>query len=150
MVRCSEEKLGLRPAVGAMRDFSLLIDDLELIDFPMQGGSFTWSGGRVFSRIDRFLISGDWEEHFSRVVQLRLERPVSDHWPVLLDSGWIRSGPVPFRFENMWAQSVSFVDIVRSWWEGYDVLGDPSYRLAQKLKLLRPTCEGGIRRCLAS
>lgn len=71
MVRCSEKKLGLRPAVGAMRDFSSLIDDLELIDFPMQGGSFTWSGGRVFSRIDRFFISGDWKEHFSRVVQLR-------------------------------------------------------------------------------
>ncbi|GMP63196.1 hypothetical protein CsSME_00024985 [Camellia sinensis var. sinensis] len=44
MVRCSEEKLGLRPAVGAMRDFSSLIDDLELIDLPMQGGAFLPSG----------------------------------------------------------------------------------------------------------
>ncbi|XP_028114764.1 uncharacterized protein LOC114312680 [Camellia sinensis] len=38
MVHRSGEKLGLRPTLGVMRDFSSLIDDLELIDLSMQGG----------------------------------------------------------------------------------------------------------------
>ena len=31
---------------GAMRSFVQTVDDLELIDLPMQGGIATWSGGR--------------------------------------------------------------------------------------------------------
>ncbi|RVW74084.1 hypothetical protein CK203_052234 [Vitis vinifera] len=31
---------------GAMRNFAQTVDDLELIDLPMQGGIATWSGGR--------------------------------------------------------------------------------------------------------
>ena len=31
---------------GAMRSFAQTVDDLELIDLPMQGGIATWSGGR--------------------------------------------------------------------------------------------------------
>ncbi|GMP50650.1 hypothetical protein CsSME_00017183 [Camellia sinensis var. sinensis] len=37
---------------------------------------FTWSNGQQMSRIDRFLVSGNWEEHFAGVMQLRLPRPV--------------------------------------------------------------------------
>ena len=54
------------------------------------------------SRIDRFLVSEDWEGYFKGVVQSTLSRPVSDHFPILLDGGGVRRGPVPFRFENMW------------------------------------------------
>ena len=28
-----------------MRRFAQVMNDLELIDLPLQGGSFTWSGG---------------------------------------------------------------------------------------------------------
>lgn len=105
MVHCSDEKLGLGPTGGSMQDLSSLIDDLELINLPMQGGSFTWFGGHVLSRLDRFLIFGDWEEY---------ERSIFDHWPMLLDSGGIQSGSVPFRSENMWFQSAGFVDTIRS------------------------------------
>ena len=30
---------------SAMRRFAQVMDDLELIDLPLQGGSFMWSGG---------------------------------------------------------------------------------------------------------
>ena len=30
---------------SAMRRFAQIIDDLELVDLPLQGGLFTWSGG---------------------------------------------------------------------------------------------------------
>ena len=55
----------------AMRRFAKVMNDLGVRDMPLQGGPFTWSGGsngRVMSRIDRFLVSRDWESYFSRVI----------------------------------------------------------------------------------
>ncbi|KAI8023233.1 hypothetical protein LOK49_LG03G01116, partial [Camellia lanceoleosa] len=132
-----EGEEGATSVTASMRMFSSFIDDVELVDLPMQGGAFTWSGGGVLSRLDRFLVTGDWEEHFSHVTQTRLHRPVSDHWPVLLDSGGIRSGPTPFRFENMWLSSDGFLEQVKGWWDCYVLSGLPSFCLAQKLKLLK-------------
>ncbi|RVW86987.1 hypothetical protein CK203_043510 [Vitis vinifera] len=37
-----------------------VVDDLELVDLPLQGGEFTWSGGlnnQAWARLDRFLVS---------------------------------------------------------------------------------------------
>ena len=73
-----------------MRRFSNVIEDLELRDLPLQGGPFTWSGGLnnlSKSRLDHFLISEDWEGHFGGAVQSVLPRPISNHFPILLDRG---------------------------------------------------------------
>ena len=47
------------------------------------------------SRLDRFLVLEDWEGHFNGVVQCTLPRPVSDHFPILLDGGGVRKGLSP-------------------------------------------------------
>lgn len=47
----------------AMRGFSNIIQDLGIIDLPLQGAFYTWSRGEDIyqaSRIDRFLISPEW------------------------------------------------------------------------------------------
>ena len=31
---------------SAMRRFAQIVDELKLIDLPLQGGALTWSGGR--------------------------------------------------------------------------------------------------------
>ena len=104
---------------SAMRRFAQVVDELGLVDLQLQGGSFTWSGGlnnQSRARLDRFLVTPYWLDQFSRVVQRRLPRPTSDHFPVLLEGGSLRRGPTPFRFENMWFKVEGFKDLIRNWW----------------------------------
>ena len=45
-----------------MRRFLEIVEDLELIDLPLTGGSFTWCGGlnnRLASMVGRFLVYED-------------------------------------------------------------------------------------------
>ncbi|RVW57807.1 hypothetical protein CK203_113382 [Vitis vinifera] len=105
---------------ASMRRFSEVIDELALRDLPLQGGPFTWNGGlngQSMSRLDRFLVLKDWETHFSRVTQGTLPRPVSDHFPILLDGGRVRRGQIPFRFENMWMKEKRFKEMLKAWWQ---------------------------------
>ena len=53
-----------------MELFSEFVEDLNLIDLPLERGSYTWSRGSVrpsMSRIDRVLVSQDWEEQYPDV-----------------------------------------------------------------------------------
>ena len=89
------------------------------------------------SRLDRFLVSADWESQFSKAIQRTLPRPVFDHCPVMLDIDGIKSGPSPFRFENMWLKFDGFKDLLRGWWQSLHFSGSYSFVLASKLKALK-------------
>ena len=107
---------------------------------PLHGGLFTWSGGLnglSRSRLDRFLISEDWENHFSGASQCSLPRPISDHFPILLDGGGTRRGPIPFQFENMWLKEEGFKELLKGWWQGFNYSGSYSFILTEKLKALK-------------
>ncbi|XP_035545176.1 uncharacterized protein LOC118348231 [Juglans regia] len=120
-----------------MDEFREFIFDLDLMDLPLVGGEYTWSNGRVWSRLDRFLVSTTWEAHYPEVSQKRLARVSSDHFPIILDCGGIHRGSRYFKFENMWLTTDGFVEMVRAWWYSYQFLGTPSYILASKLKALK-------------
>ncbi|RVW17300.1 hypothetical protein CK203_069209 [Vitis vinifera] len=122
---------------GAMRRFAQVVDDLALIDLPLQGGVYSWSGGRnnqTWARLDRFLVSQGWLDIFRGAVQCRLPRPTSDHFPILLKGGGMSRGPSPFRFENMWLKVEGFKELLREWWQGGERVGRASFRLAAKMK----------------
>ena len=124
----------------SMRRFSKVMNELGLRDLPLQGGPFTWRGGlnnQCMSRLDRFLVTTDWESRFSNSIQSTLPRPVSDHCPVLLDSERINSGPMPFRFEIMWLKFDGFKDLLRGWWQSLHFSGSFSFVLASKVKALK-------------
>ena len=140
VVRFPVETSNGRQMSTAMREFSGFIDEFELVDPPLGDGAFTWSGGEggsLKARLDRFLFSGDWEERMLGAMQVLLPRPVSDHWPILLDCGGMRTGKSPFRFENMWLRVEGFMDKVKDWWQSYSFRGKPSFVLAKKLQALK-------------
>ena len=88
-----------------MRRFSEVIWEFGLRDFPLAKGPFTWIGdlnSQVASRLDHFLISDKWEDHFSAITQSALPRLVSDHNPIVLEAKGFSSSKSPFYFENMW------------------------------------------------
>ncbi|RVX09019.1 LINE-1 reverse transcriptase-like [Vitis vinifera] len=135
-----EERSNQGRVSGAMRRFAQVVDDLELLDIPLQGGVASWSGGRnnqAWARLDRFLVTQDWLDCFSGIIQCRLPRPISDHFPILLKGGGVRKGPSPFRFENMWLKVDGFKELLRGWWQEAGGRGRASFRLASKLKILK-------------
>ena len=125
---------------GAMRRFAQIVEELEIIDLPLQGGVLTWNGGRnnqAWARLDRFRVTQNWLDHFNGVVQSRLPRPTLDHFPILLMGGGLRRGPSPFRFENMWLKVDGFKDLLRGWRQGSEVRVRASFRRATKMKELK-------------
>ena len=102
-----------------MEKFSEFIEDLNLVDFPLDEGRYTWSSGTdqpTMSRIDRALVTLDWEDHFPDALQRILPSPISDHSLILLEVGGMARGKSPFRFENMRLKTERFVDRVQFWW----------------------------------
>ncbi|KAF5451980.1 hypothetical protein F2P56_027028, partial [Juglans regia] len=106
-----------------MAEFSEFIFDMDLMDLPLVGGEYTWSNGRAWSKLDRFLVSPLWEAHYPEVSQKRLARVNSDHFPILLDCGGIQGGHRYFKFENMWLKVDRFVEMEL---EGKELLGRAS------------------------
>ena len=102
-------RFGITNFSSAMLRFSDFISKQSLVDLPLVGGNFTWFNSRevvASSRLDRFLLSADWEEKFPSVCQRRLPRLISDHFPILLECGNLHGGKKPFRFENMWLKEI--------------------------------------------
>jgi len=96
-----------------MHRFSAFISKQSLVDLPVVGGNFTWSNSREVasrSRLDRFLLSADWEENFLSVYQRPLSRLLSDHFPILLEGGNLHRGKKHFRFENIWLKDEGFLE----------------------------------------
>lgn len=101
VVRRIEKKSTRGRFTRSMKNFNLLIEDLNFIDVPMKNDSFTWSDFRerpVATSIDRFLLSQKCVEAFKEVELLRLHRTTSDHSPLFLKLGNQKWGPLPLPF----------------------------------------------------
>ena len=87
----------------------------------MNGGNFTWSNNQenpTLERLDRILISEDWESMFPLTTLRKVAREMSDHNPLLLctDQERVRKTK-PFCFENAWLKRQDFVAKIKEIWE---------------------------------
>jgi hypothetical protein len=117
--------------------FANFTAEMGLMDLPLVGGVATWANNLSWLRLDRFLVSPEWELSYPGLVQKKLLRVCSDHAPIILMRGCLQNGKSSFKFENMWLKEEGFVDKVRSWWSSFSFMGSPSFILAKKLRALK-------------
>ncbi|CAH9130817.1 unnamed protein product [Cuscuta epithymum] len=89
------------PRAADMRDFRNCMEYCHLMQPPIVGSSYTWTGvranGRIWERLDRFLVDQEFLDAFDNVNVHHLSKMPSDHCPILLicETQLIR-GPAQF------------------------------------------------------
>lgn len=100
--------------------FNNLIKDLELIDLPMTNLTFTWSNLQrtpTLARLDRFLVSTEWDLVFPLSKVISLPRVASDHCPILLSvTKNLKRQTTAFQFEASLLNHEDFVSKLPGWW----------------------------------
>jgi exonuclease III len=92
--------------------FNSVINVCELREIEMSGGQYTWTNNQAvptLEKLDRFLISREWELLFPLTTVHKLIREISDHNPIILDTMEGREKQVrEFRFEKRWLKKKIF------------------------------------------
>ena len=105
--------------------FNSVINAMCLSEIHMNGGMYTWTNNQVhptLEKLDRILMSSDWEDLSPQVNVRKIVRDISDHNALLLssDNSVVR---VPqqreFRFEISWLKSEEFLPLVEKIWSQY-------------------------------
>ena len=97
--------------------FNQVIEVLDLKEIEMSGRQFTWvrhGDNPTQEKLDRVLVSTEWEEKFPLcTVEARNKGP-SDHTPLILNTGSSthHSNPPLFKFERGWFLREGFFDMV--------------------------------------
>ncbi|XP_026440659.1 uncharacterized protein LOC113339633 [Papaver somniferum] len=125
-----------------MRDFNRFIDQQELMDLPIAGAKYSWSSSANspnprLSKIDRFLISPEWEDHFPSINVSALARPLSDHKPIMLSCSYEDWGAPLFRCEATWFLEPTLFPLMKTWWTSFNCTGSASFVMAKKLQFLK-------------
>ncbi|XP_074300965.1 uncharacterized protein LOC141632305 [Silene latifolia] len=122
IVRYSHEKIGNLPAhLPDMLEFNNCLSSCGLDDMQGTGSDFTWfnkqdPSTRVYSKLDRILVNGDWLLTFTQTAAQFLPPWVSDHCPALLT---FPGDPAPkrqFKFLECWIDHPDFHHKVAAAW----------------------------------
>ncbi|CAL1412715.1 unnamed protein product [Linum trigynum] len=140
MVRNHDDYQGSRRSSELMFEFNSFIDNNGLLELPLGGSRFTWSHGvnrDSRSRIDRVLISQEFDVYYSDRTLTALERVESVHNLLVLKWGQDRRIKRPWRFQNMWLEDERFYENMNSWM-GERLQGNGGmFLLAKRLLLIK-------------
>lgn len=131
----AEEKSNTNVNFRLMGQFRNTIDLLEMRDLPLCGKKFTWSNeraGTTLTRIDRMLISNDWELRYPQYQLSPASSAVSDHSPLLLKKMDVKVFK-GFRFEAYWLKLQDIDEVVSLSWNKPLASAEPVRRLHAKL-----------------
>jgi len=127
--------------------FNAIIDDLNLREIEMSGRKYTWANSLAtptFEKLDRVLVSTEWEQYFPLSTVVALSREISDHTPLLLSTGEVSSARTPplFQFELGWLLREGFFELVSDVWNKENK-GSTSLQVWQnKIRKLRQFLRG--------
>ena len=122
--------------------FNAIIESLDLKDIVMSGRQYTWAGpgdNPTFEKLDRVLVSMDWEDKFPLSTVEPRDRDISDHTPLVLNTGASThsANQCPFKFERGCLIRDGLYDMVVNIWQS-DVSGrTPLERWQNKIRRFR-------------
>ena len=127
--------------------FNAVMESLDLKEIVMSGRQFTWAGpgdNPIFEKLDRVLVSTDWEDKFPLSTVEPRDRDISDHTPLILNTGASthHSDQCPFKFERGWLIRDGFYDMVVSVWQSETSGRTPLERWQNKIRRLRQHLRG--------
>lgn len=126
--------------------FNTLINFHELREIVMNGGVFTWSNNQevpLLEKLDRVLVTKEWEDCFPNAIVKKLPRDISDHNPLILSMGSCNTPRhIQFRFERSWISNPDFLPAVRKIWDKPCNAKTTLDRIQQKLKLIKQYFKG--------
>ncbi|XP_026459532.1 uncharacterized protein LOC113360212 [Papaver somniferum] len=111
-----------RPGGGLAnrKSFRSFVNRYSLIDLPLSGGRFTWTNSQqppLLIRLDRFLLSPEFNSHCPAPIQMRLNRPISDHAQIMLCCNSGDKVKSPFRLDNFILSHPDFLGNLKIWWD---------------------------------
>ena len=99
---------------------------------------------RRMKKLDRVLTSIEWEQKFPLVMVQALQRGISDHTPLLVDSGEAahQGNNNVFSFETAWFEREDFLELVAREWAAEQRGASAEERWQYKIRHLRQFLRG--------
>jgi len=120
--------------------FRQTVSELELVDIHMHGRRYTWSNERrspTLVRLDRALVSLDWEAMHPDCHLQALSSDASDHCPLLLQTQLCIHHMRRFHFESFWPKMPGYQEAVVRGWTCAASTTDPLRRLDELFRNLK-------------
>jgi hypothetical protein len=97
--------------------FNAVIDSFDLREIDLTGRQFMWANSLpnpTYEKLDKALMTTEWEFKYPLVIVHALDRGVSDHTPLLLDTGMsaYKGNIRQFKLELNWFSREDFHDRV--------------------------------------
>ncbi len=104
LTRNMQERRGRCWSIRLMAMFTDLINTLEMIDLPLGNENFTWSNMQnnpTLAKLDRFLISTEWDQSFPTSKARFQVPPTGRHVPCPSNGGTVQGGYRPPRISGI-------------------------------------------------
>ncbi|XP_026383262.1 uncharacterized protein LOC113278713 [Papaver somniferum] len=124
------------------------IAEMELVNYPLNGGDYTWNDKQdnpLLCRLDRTLVCTSFDTAYRSAIQTALVRAISDHSPIMLDLNPEIKTNSYFKVEHHWFQHKDFLKRVEEWWSAMTFSGTPSFVFFRKLQNLKLFSKGWSR-----
>ena len=129
---------GAEPNAYELQDFVDCYSDLGLGSINTHGPLYTWTNGRVWSKLDRALCNQAWFNSFGNSACEVMEFiSISDHTPLVVTTELVvPRGNSPFKFNNAIVDHPNFLRIVADGWK-QNIHGCSMFKVCKKLKALK-------------